>query len=95
MTERANGRSKCYVLHVFCKNQSIGTATYKTHPSDVYQTKYLGVDLSNDLDWSHHTPAIITRTNKILGLLRRDLKSCLPSIKSTVYKTLVRPHSVE
>ena len=32
-------KSKCYVFHIFRKNQSIGTAAYKTYPIDVYQTK--------------------------------------------------------
>ena len=79
------------------KNQYIVTTTYKTGEMSTKQ-KYIGVDLSNDLDWSHHInamTAITTRANKTPGLLRRDLKSCLPYIKNTTYKTLVRPHSVE
>ena len=53
--------------------------------------KYLGVGLSNDLDWSHHINSITTRANKTLGLLRLTLKSCSPYIKNIAYKTLVRP----
>ena len=53
--------------------------------------KYLGVGLSNDLDWSHHISSITTRVNKTLGLLRLNLKSCSPYIKNITYKTLVRP----
>ena len=59
--------------------------------------KYLGVDLSNDKTGVTIPAqfAYTTRANTIIGLLRRDLKSCSPYIKSTVYKTLVRPPSVE
>ena len=49
--------------------------------------KYLGVDLSNDKT-GVTIPAqftYTTRANTIIGLLRRDLKSCSPYIKSTVY----------
>ena len=53
------------------KNQYIVTTTYKTGEMSTKQ-KYIGVDLSNDLGWSHHINAmtgITTRANKTPGLL--------------------------
>ena len=86
-------KSKCRVLHMSSKKQSIGTLYYlKDTPLEIStKQKYLGVDLSNDLDWSHHINSITTRANKTLGLLRHNLKSCSPYIKNIAYKTLLRP----
>lgn len=53
--------------------------------------KYLGVDLSSDLDWSHHINSITTKANTTLGLLRHKLKPCSLHIKDIGDKTTVRP----
>ena len=66
------------------KKQSIGTLYYlQDTPLEMStKQKYLGVDLSNDLDWSHQIDSITTRANKTLSLLRRN---------NIAYKTRVRP----
>ena len=66
MTERANGRwnlinPSAHALRMSRKNQYIVTTTYKTGELSTKQ-KYIGVDLSNDLDWSHHHVYLISRT---------------------------------
>ena len=45
-------KSKCYVLHMSRKKQSIGTLSYLQDipPEISTEQKYLGVDMSNDLD---------------------------------------------
>ena len=53
--------------------------------------KYLGVELTSNLDWNIHINTITTKANKTLGLLRRHLRCCSPATKETVYKALVRP----
>ena len=53
---------------------------------EVMDAKYLGVTLSNDLEWSKH---ITTMTNK-LSFLRRNLKGCPEKLKQTAYFSLVR-----
>lgn len=53
---------------------------------------YLGVELSNTLDWSHHIDSKVTKANQTLGFLRRNLGNCPESIKELAYKALVRPH---
>ena len=66
VSERANGRwnlvnPSAYALRMSRKNQYIVTTTYKTGELSTKQT-YIGVDLSNDLDWSHHHVYLISRT---------------------------------
>ena len=66
VSERANGRwnlvnPSAYALRMSRKNQYIVTTTYKTGELSTKQT-FIGVDLSNDLDWSHHHVYLISRT---------------------------------
>jgi hypothetical protein len=55
-------------------------------------TTYLGVQLSNNLTWNHHTQHAVSKAQKILGLVKRNLWSCPERVKVTAYQTLVRPH---
>ena len=51
----------------------------------------LGILLDNKLSWSSHTKHIITKANKTLNFLKRNLNSCSSSVKASAYLTLVRP----
>ena len=55
-----------------------------THP-------YLGVNLSSDLRWNTHIDSVCKKGMRILGLLKRNLHQCSPSVKSAAYLSLVRP----
>ncbi len=48
-------------------------------------------DLSSDLSWSNHIDQIASKSNKMLGLLRRNLYYCNRQTKSIAYKSLIRP----
>ena len=90
VTGRAIGRwnlinpSAIDVLRMSHKKQSIGTCYYlQDTPLEMStKKKYLGVDLSNDLDWSHHINSITSTANKTFGLLCHNLKSCSPYIEN-------------
>ena len=47
----------------------------------VSQHPYLGVELSSKLDWGHHIDSKVTKANKTLGFLGRNLGNCPESIK--------------
>ena len=52
---------------------------------------YLGVTISDNLSWSGHIHKVICKSNRTLGLLRRNLWNCKLEVKETAYKCLVRP----
>ena len=52
--------------------------------------KYLGVTLSNDLEWSKHIATMTNRANSKLSFLRCNLKGCPEKLKQTAYFSLVR-----
>ncbi len=56
----------------------------------VDKTKYLGVTISDDLSWSPHVEYIANKANKVLGVLRRNLKHCPAELKETAYLSMVR-----
>ena len=47
--------------------------------------KYLGVTLSNDLEWSKHIATMTNNANSKLSFLRRNLKGCPEKLKQTAY----------
>ena len=84
---------KCFAMHVTHKKNPIRT-TYKVGEMALQAVEnhtYLGVQLNNKLNWNHHIVKTTAKANSTLGLLRRNLYHCNQSVKSTAYKTLVRP----
>ena len=53
--------------------------------------KYLGVTISDDLSWGTHIDNITKRANQTLGFLKRNIRVHIKDLKSSAYKTLVRP----
>ena len=83
-----------------CSNMSASkkdlklNAAYTLHGhtlENVKSTKYLGVNIQNDLKWDGHIDSICNKANRTLGFLRRNLKIGNKKTKETAYKTLVRP----
>ena len=67
---------------------------YKLHNhqiSNVQEATYLGVTLQHDLSWDQHIKKIVTKANKSLGFLRRNLKVKSKKQKQTAYLSIVRP----
>ena len=53
--------------------------------------RYLGVDISSELNFNHHINRITANASKSLGFLKRNIKAKHPRIREAAYKTTVRP----
>ena len=51
--------------------------------------KYLGVNISQDLNWNHHVNIITGKANRTLGFVKRNVKTKNEAVKELAYKTLV------
>ena len=85
--------SKCQVIHV-TRRKTPPQTKYHLHGcvlESVPSAKYLGVTISEDLKWSEHINNITKKANETLGFLKRNIRVYNKDLKSTAYKTLVRP----
>ena len=84
---------KCYLMNIartcnhLTHNYSLNNHILQT----VTREKYLGITISNDLNWSTHINTITNKCNSKLGFLRRNLSRCPQKLKETAYLSLVRP----
>ena len=53
--------------------------------------KYLGITISDNMDWGQHISEISSKATKTLGFLCRNLAFAPKSTKEVAYKTLFRP----
>ena len=59
--------------------------------SVVEQHPYLGITISDRLNWNSHIQSICGKANRALGFVRRNLHACRRSTKLEAYRSLVRP----
>ena len=52
---------------------------------------YLGVSLSENVNWKPHILNITNKANSTLGFVKRNLRHCPQKVKEPAYKSLVRP----
>ena len=67
---------------------------YSLHQQTLEQVrsaKYLGLTITDDLEWGQHISEISCKATKTLGFLRRNLALAPRHTKEVAYKTLVRP----
>lgn len=81
------------------KRQQLQTSyTLHGHQLEVVESgKYLGVTISQDLQWTNTIHTTIGKAKKKLGFLRRNLGQCTPSAKATAFCTEVlhtREHTI-
>ena len=87
---------KCQVLHITRERQPL-LSQYTLHGQvleTVDSAKYLGVTVSQDLNWNNHINSITGKANRSLGFIKRNVKTKNEAVKELAYKTLVR-HKVE
>ena len=80
---------KCNMMLLTDKHSNKIQASYTlegTVLENVYNIKYLGVTITNDLKWNTHISNICNKANRTLGFLRRTLFSCPQNVKEAAYK---------
>ena len=85
--------TKCHTLKDFKKKNPIQFqyTMNNVQVSEVDHHPYLGVELEQNMSWSQHITDTANKASSTLGYLRRNLSACSTQVKSTAYKTLVRP----
>ena len=84
---------KCEFLRITNKKYPV-TSNYFIDSSpikEVSHSKYLGVIIDNKLSWNPHIQHITTKATQVNPFLYRNLPQCPTSVKSTCYKSMVRP----
>ena len=70
---------------------------YSLHQQTLEQVesaKYLGITITDNLEWGQHVSEISSKATKTLGFLRRNLALAPQHTKEVAYQTLVR-HQLE
>ena len=84
--------SKCNIVRIhrshslFSKSYEISGVTLE----EVEHAKYLGITLSNKLEWGQHVDNITKKASNTLNFVRRNLKYCPKQCKEVAYFALVR-----
>ena len=87
--------SKCHSMRVTRLHASRHIQfNYTLHQQTLEQVqsaKYVGLTITDDLDWGQHISEIKCRATKTLSFLQRSLALAPRHAKEVAYKTLVRP----
>ena len=84
---------KCSLLRITNK-KTIVSGQYTIHGKalkEVDHHPYLGLELDSKLDFNTHTKQTVSKAQRNLNLLRRNLHGCSQATKELGYKALVRP----
>ena len=84
---------KCEVLRITRKKHPV-IHSYTLHniplkPTD--SAKYLGVNISKDLNWNQHINNITAKASNSLRFIKRNIKTSNKKVKEAAYTTYVRP----
>ena len=85
---------KCHTMRITLRRNIIDTKYHlgESTLSMVSEYPYLGLTLTNNLSWQCHIKGITNSANRMLGLIRRNLRSSSRKLRQQAYFTLVRPH---
>ena len=85
---------KCTVIRIATNQRHVIPTEYTLHGHTlevVDSAKYLGVTISEDLQWSKHIDNTVSKANRTMGFIRRNLRDCTKPVKAAAYTTMTRP----
>ena len=87
--------AKCHSMrvtrHQHHKKILFDYSLHNQNLENVQSAKYLGITVTDNMDWGQHVSEISSKATKTLGFLRRNLAFAPRSTKEVAYKTLIRP----
>ena len=84
---------KCSLLRISKKKVNL-KFQYSIHGKTLKEVEphpYLGLELDQDLSFRQHTNQTVSKAQRNLNLLRRNLSGCSETTKGHAYNALVRP----
>ena len=84
---------KCYLLSISRKRIRIPTSyTLHEHTLErVSDAKYLGVLITDNLNWGKHVQSTAAKANRTCAFIHRNLKGCSKRLQTHCYQSLARP----
>jgi len=83
--------SKCNIVSI---SRSIPLHRFyslcRTVLQNIHEARYLGINLSEDLQWANHIQSIAAKSSSTLGLLKRNLSKCPQKLREQAYISLIR-----
>lgn len=85
--------SKCKAMSITRRrNPFLTSYIINNEPIEsVKSFKYLGITITNELDWCLHISNIIASANKKLGFFKRHLLKVPPHVRHLAYTSFIRP----
>ena len=87
--------AKCYSMrvtkHALLKQIIHDYSLHIQVLENVSSAKYLGITVTDDLDWGQHINNVTSKAIRTLGFLRRNLTLAPKETKIAAYKALVHP----
>lgn len=83
--------SKCHIISRKKKPIHHKYHLKNTELKAVDNATYLGVDISKDLSWHKQSSKVAAKGNRMLGFIKRNIRTPSQYTKEIAYKSLVRP----
>ncbi len=84
--------SKCQIMQIYRSTKAIERfyTSNKQVLAQADKSKYLGVMIPEILDWNPHMNSIVTKGNKCLGIIKRNIRYCPQELRKLAYLSLQR-----
>ena len=87
--------AKCHSMrvtrHLLSNQIHFNYSLHQQTLEQVRSAKYLGLTITDNLEWGQHVSEVSCKATKTLGFLRRKLALAPRHTKEVAYETLVRP----
>jgi len=83
---------KCKVMHFGYNNPRVNYEMDGIDFECVSSKKDLGVEISEDLKWDNQCKEVVSKANKLRGMIKQNFTDRTKETILPLYKSLVRPH---